>query len=460
MSHSRPHPLRRRSVLVPALLLGGVLAVSACSAPGGSAADTSTAASGSGSATAARTASCGTDPVTMSGYFETGFPLPKALTDEFTKQFPNVTWDIREDQFAVITQNAPRVLADNPPDLMRLPQVSELVKDDLLLNLDPYAEQLGWDKWPASQLAQMRVDTNGERGSGPLWAMGLNYSLTGVFYNKALAAQIGMTQPPTTLAELDDALAKAKAAGITPIVQFNGGATGGLAFPLQNLMAAYGETGPINDWIFQKSGSTIDTPDNLKAAQHLKQWIDAGYFASDVNSLDYAAMMSRFIGGQSLFIFDGDWESGNLDKQMAGNAGFFVMPPAETGGKVAAMSAPLTFGISSKAQHPDCAAFFLNWVATNDKAREIGVTVGGSHPMGPADAYMPTVDPNTVTASTLAAGATVAQDNGAMDFIANATGSIYAKSWTPELQKLVAGEQTPDGMLQTVQSDYESQIGS
>jgi hypothetical protein len=53
----------------------------------------------------------------MSGYLETGFPITKALTTEFTKQYPNVKWDIREDQFAVITQNAPRVLADDPPDL-------------------------------------------------------------------------------------------------------------------------------------------------------------------------------------------------------------------------------------------------------------------------------------------------------------------------------------------------------
>jgi len=81
----------------------------------------------------------------MKGYFETGFPLPKALTDEFTKQFPNVTWDIREDQFAVITQNAPRVLADDPPDLMRLPSISDLAKDKLLLDLDPYAKAFGWD---------------------------------------------------------------------------------------------------------------------------------------------------------------------------------------------------------------------------------------------------------------------------------------------------------------------------
>jgi len=439
--------------LLTAMTLAGLVTAAACSAPGG---DSDTAAETNSAAAVAT--SCGSDPITLKGYFETGFPLPKQLADEFTKQFPNVKWDIREDQFAVITQNAPRVLADDPPDLMRLPQVSELVKDGLLKNLDGYAKAYGWDKWPASQLAQMRVSESGQRGSGPLYAQGLNFSMTGVFFNKKLAAQIGMTQPPASLADLDAVLQKAKDAGITPIDQFNGGATGGLAFPVQNLMSAYGDPAPINDWIFQKPGATIDTPSNLQAVQHLEKWIKAGYFAPDINSQDYAAMMSRFIGGKSLIMFNGDWESGNLDKQMAGNVGFFLMPPMTAGGKRAAMSAPLTYGISSKAPHADCAAFFLNWVATNQKARDIDVSVGGSHPMGPSDAYMPTVQQNTVTAATLAAGATIGQDNGTMDFIANATGAIYAKSWTPQLQKLAAGQQTPDALLKSVQKDYESQV--
>jgi raffinose/stachyose/melibiose transport system substrate-binding protein len=223
-------------------------------------------------------------------------------------------------------------------------------------------------------------------------------------------------------------------------------------------MAAYGPAAPINDWIFQKPGARIDTPSNLQATQHLERWVKAGYFAKDVNAVDYAKMMSRFIGGDGLFMFDGDWESGNLDKQMPDSVGFFLMPPAQAGGKRAAMSAPLTFGISNKAKHADCAAFFLNWVASNAQARDIAVDVGGSHPMGPADAHMPAVKTGTVTAATLAAGADIAKDNGAMDFIANATGAIYAKSWTPQLQKLVAGQQTPEALLKTVQSDYESQV--
>lgn len=438
-----------------AVLAAAVLAAG-CGGPGSDGP-----AAGATSTTLSSAPTCGTAPVTLEAYFETGFPVPKALTTEFSKQYPNVKWNIREDQFAVITQNAPRVLADDPPDLMRLPQVSELVKDDLLKSLDGYAKAFGWDRWPASQLQQLRLGPGGRpRGEGSLYAMGLNFSLTGVFYNKKLAAQIGMSAPPTTLAELDQVLAKAKNAGITPITQFNGGATGGLAFPLQALMASYGPAAPINEWIFQKPGATIDTPSNLQAAQHLDRWIKAGYFPKDINAIDYAKMMGRFTGGEGLFIFNGDWESGNLDKQMAGNVGFFLMPPAQQGGRPAAMSAPLTVGISARAEHADCAAFFLNWVATNARARDIGVKVGGSHPIGPANAHMPATESGTVTAGTLAAATQISQGNDAMDFIANATGAIYAKSWTPQLQKLVAGQQTPDGLLKSVQGDYASQLGS
>lgn len=441
-----------------AALVAGALALTACSAPGASEEPEETTASETGSSDGGAP-TCGTEPVTLKAYLETGFPLATELMDEFSTQYPNVTFDTREDQFAVLTQNAPRVLVDDPPDLMRLPQMSELASDGLLLDLDEYATAFGWDAWPASQLEQMRVDEEGRRGNGPLYAMGLNFSMTGVFYNKELAAQIGMTEPPATLAEFDSYLQAAVDAGLVPVAQFNGGATGGLAFPLQALMASYGDPAAINDWIYQQPDATIVSDTNVEATEHLQSWIDAGYFADDVNSMDYAMMMSRFIEGDSVFIFNGDWESGNLDTQMPGNVGFFLMPPVEEGGSFGAMSAPLTYGISANAANPDCAAFFLNWVATDDTARTIAVEVGGSHPMGPADAFMPEVDADTVTAQTLAAGAAIGEQDGAMDFIANATGSVYAEGWTPNLQKLVAGEIDPTALLEAVQAEYESEVG-
>jgi raffinose/stachyose/melibiose transport system substrate-binding protein len=403
---------------------------------------------------------CGTDPVVLKATFETGFDLPFKLTEEFTKQYPNVTWDISQDQFANLITSTPLVLAsDNAPDLLRLPTMVSFAKDGLLMDLDGYATAFGWNDWPVPQLNQNRIDADGVRGSGTLYAMGLNYSLTGVFYNKTLAAQIGMTEPPKTVAEFEDLLAAAKTAGLQPIMMWGSAKSGmGLAFPLQQLMAAYGPVGPINDWIYGKAGATIDTPTNLIAAQHLEQWIKAGYFPSDINAIEYTDAAARFGKGEGVFTFNGDWQNAGYDAALPGNVGFFLMPPAEVGGKFAAMSAPLTFGIAAKAAHPDCAAFFLNWVATNDAARGIDVAVGGSNPGGPSDATMPTVASGSVTAETLAAGPVMGADGGAMDFIANATSSIFAQGWTPELQKMVGGQQDAAGLLKAVQAEYEREL--
>ena len=240
----------------------------------------------------------------MQGLFESGFPDIVDLTQLFTKQYPNVKWSIREDPFATITSNAPLILSGpNPPDLMRMPQITGLVKDHVLKNLDGYFNTFGWDKFPASDLEQTRVAPSGSpQGVGPLWALGINYSMTGVFYNKALAAKIGMTAAPSTLAQLDAILAKAKAAGILPVEQFDSSGNGGLIFPLQYLMADYtiaasGSVAPINDWVLDEPHATVVTPANLQAVDHLDEWIKDGYFNADANAVSYATMMGRFQHG-------------------------------------------------------------------------------------------------------------------------------------------------------------------
>jgi len=50
------------------------------------------------------------------------------------------------------------------------------------------------------------------------------------------------------------------------------------------------------------------------------------------------------------------------------------------------------------------------------------------------------------------AGAAVNANSGAMDFIANATSSIFFESWTPDLQKLVGGRITPEQLLKNAQA--------
>ena len=133
-------PLRMVGVI--AVLVAAVGAGAGASASSTSPPDTSANAAAPG---------CGTEPVELRAYFETGFDLPFKLSEEFTRQFPNVTWDINQDQFTNLMNATPRLLSgDNPPDLIRLPSMVSLVADGLLMNLDGYASAFGWDEWPAA----------------------------------------------------------------------------------------------------------------------------------------------------------------------------------------------------------------------------------------------------------------------------------------------------------------------
>ncbi len=335
-----------------------------------------------------------------------------------------------------------------------------LVKDNLLKNLDDYATAFGWDKWPAAQLAQNRVGTDGTRGAGSLYAAGLNYSLTGVFYNKDAgdadrhdrSRRRRSPSSRTSLPRRRRPSFSRSCSGTPPPAAPDWPSRFSSSWP------PTAKQRPINDWIFQKSGATIDTPTNVTAAQHLQQWIEAGYFPKDANAIEYTDANARFGKGEGVFMFNGDWQNAVYDKDLSGNVGFFVFPSGTDGGPVAAMSAPLTYGIAANAKNADCAAAFFNWVATNETARQVDVAVGGSNPGGPTDLAIPPAAAGSITNDTLAAGGDVAKANGAMDFIANATGQIFAQGWTPELQKMVGGKQTPEGLLKAVQAEYEKEL--
>ena len=95
--------------------------------------------------------------------------------------------------------------------------------------------------------------------------MGLDYSVTGVFYNKQLATQVGMTQPPATVAEFEDLLAKAKTNGVQPIMQFNKN-TAGIDFPIRPCRTS-SATRPDRGLDLPEAGRYLRHSGGAKAAQ-------------------------------------------------------------------------------------------------------------------------------------------------------------------------------------------------
>ena len=169
-------------------------------------------------------------------------------------------------------------------------------------------------------------------------------------------------------------------------------------------------------------------------------------------------MMGRFEAGQGLFIFDGDWESGNFDSSYPGKYGFFLFPPLIAGGKQGAMSAPAHL---RHRRHGEACELcrLLPQLGRNQPSGKIAERKGGWVEPGRLPSLpIPGVKPGTVTAQTLKAGQVIAKDNGAMGFIANATGSIDAEGWTPAVESLFAGHETSVQVLKFVQNAYKREL--
>jgi multiple sugar transport system substrate-binding protein/raffinose/stachyose/melibiose transport system substrate-binding protein len=440
-----------RIAVMGAVLAATMLALAGC-APGASNAPTQQSGDVSTTLTSKN--------VTIKIQDETGFPVTSKLADEFTKQHPNVKFKIVRDSFQNLLANSPRLMASaNAPDLIRLSTLGSTVKDGLLTNLDPYFKAYGWDKFSAAQLASARMTDKGVRGEGSLWQFGIGYSVTGIYMNQKLADKVGITAIPKTIDELDAALQKAKDAGVLPIQ--TGMQDGVGTFALQALINQYGDKAKLVDWMFNKPGATFDTEASLKGASKFQEWATKGYLPSDVNAINYTTMVANFSAGQGLFMFDGNWDAANVEKALGkGGAQFFLMPPVKEGGKFVAMGTGNTFAIPAKSKNHDTTAYFLNWIVTNEKARQIVVDVTGASPGGDPAQKLPSVEKGSLIETALAMSAQVGKDDGFTDFIANTTAGIYQGALQPDEQLLLTNKMTPEEFTKAIQAFYEKDLAS
>ena len=445
----------RRNTLSVITIMSAALALAAC-APG-----TATSSSAPASSPAAASTGAGTAPVTLNILVSTpDVPLFSALGSAFHAMYGNVTVNVTSQDFNTLVTNTPHILSGSDvPDIVRIASFGNLVTDRLLTNLDPYAAAYGWDKWPQSQFASTRVGADGkQRGTGGLYGVGPGFGLTGIYYDKALAKRIGMTDPPATLAEFEQLLGKAKSTGLLPILI--NGEDGGTVYPLQNLQMDYaGYPQAVQTWNYDMPGANIDTSATIKAAATLQQWSKDGYFSPAVNSVDQTHAPADFASGQGVFFPSGNWQAPGLDKAGNGKFGFFLFPPLQQGGAFTAMTAADTLAVPAKAKHVAVAAAFLNFIQTDPTARNDAVSLGGIVPAGPAGAAVPPAPAGSAVSATVAAFQQLLRSDGLVDFMANATASIEVNTLLPQTQLLLAGKTSPAAFATKIQADYESDLG-
>ena len=426
-----------------------LFALAACAPPGGGSAPAASEAAPTDVST-----ELGEEPVELTLYDGAGLKAKdEALIAAFEEKYPNVTITGRYDPDDVQAQNSPRVLAsDDPPDIARVIALSDVAGDGLLTNLDAYADAYNWDELPEGQLAQYRVNEDGVRGEGSQYTLADGFTVTGFYYNKELAEQLGMTTPPQTMEELQDLLAQAEEAGMVPIMA--GNQTGGIVFTTQMMLNNALGAEAVNEWVFHAPEATIDTPEAAEAVGTVQDWAEAGYYPEDTNGTDATTALGRFANDEALFFFSGNWDAAALDEQMGDNVGFFL-PPAPEGSEQATMSDPASnFAIPAGADEKDAAAAFLNFLRS-EEARQV-VADAGFAPSGEGE--IPATEEGSVNTQIQEAFAQLVEADGQVQFVQNATNGLTT-TWNSEVQRLVDGATSPEDLLAAVQRQYESELG-
>ncbi len=303
------------------------------------------------------------------------FDSIQAIVDAYEAKYPNVTIEITTSSFNDYGQNIKlQASGDDAPDIIQAGQaftmMGPLVEAGLMRPLDDYAELYGWaDRFGPGLLDQARFEADGSKfGTGNLYGLAKGGNMVGIFYNREILADLGVTAPFETMADFEAALEAAKAAGYIPMALGNS-EQWPANHSLSILISQYCDNSEMLAWIYGNDGADFTAPCFLEAAQTMERWADTGLIDPNANSLSFDDGINRFAEGNSAFFVTGNWALPTMADKMGENVGFAGFPPVAAGGPARATGATTSpFGISSKTEWPDVAANFLDFMTGPETA--------------------------------------------------------------------------------------------
>jgi ABC-type glycerol-3-phosphate transport system substrate-binding protein len=309
--------------------------------------------------------------VTLQLAFTDGPEMVDALIAAFEDEYPQVTVKPLYTQFSDYVKNLKLMMtSDTAPDIAQYNvAMKDLIGAGHILDLDKYSDAYDWpSQFPKISLTQLTSEPDGKTyGSGNLYGVPAGLSLTGVFYNKKLAQQAGITTTPTTLAEFEADLKKAKDAGLAPL-EVGALDSAGLHLwaALLNVMMPQGN---YRDWVNGQKGGSITGAEALAATQKVADWAKAGYIAPGANGTSQADATASFAKGKAVFLMNGNWAAAQVSDELGDDAGFFLMPGVTADQPATGSGFSVSYSVSAETDHPDAAAAFLNFLASPEAAK-------------------------------------------------------------------------------------------
>jgi raffinose/stachyose/melibiose transport system substrate-binding protein len=344
----------------------------ATAAPAAGASEAATAAPAA-AATSAPAAAATSAPAATTGKTQLllwdGYQEESAVFDDLVTKFNQANPDIevkRESQPQMRDILRTALDAGQGPDIMNYDTgpgfAGVLARSGLLLPIDDGYAQFGWDA-RVLPIAKQRATFDGKA-----YGIGTELEVVGMFYNKRIFQEQGLSEPKTH-DELMQVAAKLKDAGLIPI-----------AFADQDKWPAGHTFSVFSGNIAGKaklaqaiSGKVAwNDPDFVQAIQiPFEEMNKAGYFIPEINAITYDDWNSLFYTGKAAMSLTGSWQvNAYSNKETTPDpVGFFFYPPIQ--GKPIAPPSGLGSGyfVSSKTKQPTAAFKFLDFMFSKETAK-------------------------------------------------------------------------------------------
>lgn len=196
-----------------------------------------------------------------------------------------------------------------------------LMQGNHIMEISSYIQERGWiDKSTIGA-----VEFNNLRTPGELYSVPFLMAPILVYYNKDIFADIGATDIPKTVDELEDILIKARDAGYVSM-ESNGVDMYNKLWMIFNLVQNTASKAEIDDWYYNISSSDGMRDAFIQFYELMIKWEEAGYFRDDYLGIDYDGATALFSQGNTAMIVSGDWDLPLFE--MSGlNLGCFAFPP-------------------------------------------------------------------------------------------------------------------------------------
>lgn len=347
-------------------------------------------------------------------------------------------------------QNKPRWIAGTPPDFVYIdgPELNDrqLVEDGQLEDLTEWiqtATNVDGDKI-LDILAQAP-----QQYDNKIYNIPLVLNSWGIFWDKALFAEKGWTEP-TDYQSFLDVSEKIKAAGITPFIhtgKYPYYINGAFLFPA--IVSANNNDYTVLQDMAANKVEAYESPAVMTALNKIVELRDKGFIDKGSVQINHTDSQMLFLQHKDAFIANGLWLPNEMSKDVPQGFQFGFIPSVgqDNGGKIVANTSTATVAIAKNAKNKEAAKAFLQFIFSKAQASQWAELSGApsnikgdisasNAPSHVKDAAKYLTDANTVVIPTITYNADV--DKAMQDASAAlAAGTIEPADWVKRVTDAV-----------------------